>query len=163
MAYIRIKRIKGNEYAYLVENKWMKKTKKPKQKVKAYLGRFYPIEVKEEKDFFENYDIEDTEKYFSERTANQIIKELFEFEIIKAGLPEIKIDMDKKAILYGNSNVVLGINGGYLCTYTLRKLINFKFDEQEELGYGLAKAFADAGINVPKVVFVEVFNKMVGG
>ena len=44
MVFVRIKKIKGNEYGYLVHNKRNKRKKTVKQKVKAYLGRLYRLE-----------------------------------------------------------------------------------------------------------------------
>jgi len=162
MVYVRIKKIKGNEYAYLVENKWNKKLKQPKQKVKSYLGRFYNFDIKDNKDFVDHHKI-NMEKYFKENSINKVIKDLIEFEFLKHDISEFEVNLDKKSILKNKNRVVLGINGGYLCNHTLRKLTDFRFNEEEELGYGLAKAFSEAGINVSKEVFVEVFNKMVGG
>ncbi|GAF71398.1 unnamed protein product, partial [marine sediment metagenome] len=40
MSFIRTKKIKGTEYAYIVENKWRKRRKnKVKQIMSKYLGR----------------------------------------------------------------------------------------------------------------------------
>jgi len=73
MVYVRIKKIKGKEYAYLVENKWNKKLKRPKQKVKAYLGKFYKKDTKGENDFILHNNI-DVEKYFKENSVNKVLR-----------------------------------------------------------------------------------------
>ncbi len=45
MAYIRLKSIKGKEYAYLVESIWDKEEKQPKQVIIKYLGRVDRIDI----------------------------------------------------------------------------------------------------------------------
>jgi len=53
------------------------------------------------------------------------------------------------------------MNEGFLCSYTLARLFNFKFGiEMENEGMEFAKAFVEAGIEVPKEVFVGIFGKV---
>jgi hypothetical protein len=47
--FFRIKKIKGKEYAYLVENEWKKNSSR--QKVKQYIGRVYRLAQKNNLDF----------------------------------------------------------------------------------------------------------------
>ena len=63
MAFIRTKKIKGYEYAYIVENTWKKRGCKVKQKTKKYLGRVYRHDKINTKDFFEFYNIENIKEY----------------------------------------------------------------------------------------------------
>ena len=47
MAFVRVKKISGSEYAYLVENTWTERG--TRQRVGKYLGRIYkPDKVKSE-------------------------------------------------------------------------------------------------------------------
>ena len=63
-------------------------------------------------------------------------------------------------LIKDSKKVAIKINEGYLCNYTLSRLINFKIKEDEEVGLVLAKVFVDAGINIPKDLFVKVFEKI---
>ncbi|MBR9691518.1 hypothetical protein GOV06_01915 [Candidatus Woesearchaeota archaeon] len=167
MAFIRTKKIKGAEYAYIVENKW--KRKKTKQKSKKYLGRVYRPGRVNMMDFYEYHDIDDVKKYLDYKGKKDIIDDLLKLEMFNFGFKEEKgvwskegcfLDLKKKKVYNekGN-NIALALNDGFLTTYALRKLINFSADVEEE-GYDFAKMFIEAGIAVPKDVFVGVFSKV---
>lgn len=47
MAYIRLKSIKGRDYAYLVESVWDREEKQPKQVIIKYLGRVDKISIED--------------------------------------------------------------------------------------------------------------------
>ena len=69
MSFIRTKKIKGAEYAYIVENKWRKRRKnKVKQIMSKYLGRVFRFDRVSVLDFFEFYKIEDINKYLIEKS-----------------------------------------------------------------------------------------------
>ena len=53
------------------------------------------------------------------------------------------------------------INDGYLCSLTLKNLLEFgpEGDEQQD-GYRFARAFVEAGIKVPQGIFVALFGKL---
>ncbi|MBD3354464.1 hypothetical protein GF361_00585 [Candidatus Woesearchaeota archaeon] len=168
MSFIRTKKIKGKEYAYIVENKWKKRGKRVKQKTKKYLGRVYRHSKAEETDFYEFFDIQDIKSYIDEKEKEDIIDDLIRWELDNHGFKEkqgkwIKnncfLDLDKKKVYNEKeNNIALGFNDGFLTTYALRKLYNFSADSEEE-GYDFAKMFIEAGINVPKEVFVGIFKK----
>jgi len=154
MAFIRTKKIKSYEYAYLVENVWRKRPKKgSRQKVKAFLGRVYKPELKNDLNFVKE------EVYVRDNSFKQIVKDLVEFELLKHDVKDFFVDFDKNLVLRNNRKVALQINEGFLCNYTLKNLINFKLEE-EEAGYSLAKAFVEAGIKVPQELFIKIFEKL---
>ena len=159
--FFRIKKIKGKEYAYIVENEW--KRKGSRQKVKGYLGRVYRFEAKNNVDFLQFMKILSPESYISNNDSNNILKDLIEWELFKfdvsaqnflIGLGNLKIQKNEK-------DVVLLINDGFMCSLTLKNLIGFKVsgDEQSD-GYRLARAFVEAGIKVPQEIFVGLFGKL---
>ena len=82
MGFIRIKKINGKEYAYLVENKWYKrgfksKGKGSRQTVSKYLGRVYKFDkVIVDKDFFQYKHINDGQQYLVDNSYDKIIKDL---------------------------------------------------------------------------------------
>lgn len=70
-------------------------------------------------------------------------------------LKKIKNDANAK------DKIVLEINDGFLCSETISRLIHGYFEgSSKEVGYKLAKAFVEAGLKVPKEVFVEFFKKV---
>ena len=154
MAFIRKKKIKVYEYAYLVENRWKKRPKKgSRQKVKEFLGRVYKPELKNDLGFVKEVD------YVKNNSFRQIVKDLVEFELLKHNVKDFFVDFDKNFVLRNNRKVALQINEGFLCNYTLKNLLNFKLGG-EEAGYSLAKAFVEAGIKVPQELFVKIFEKL---
>jgi len=167
MAFIRTKRIKEAEYAYIVENKWKKKG--AKQKSKKYLGRVYRLERKNMMDFYEHFEINDVEKYLNEREKNDILLDLIRLELFNHGFEEEdgvwvngEVNFDEKSWKVENSkgrNVALAFNEGFLTTHAVRRLKNFAASFEEE-GYDFAKMFIEAGIAVPKDIFVEIFKRI---
>ena len=113
MAFIRIKKIKGYEYAYLVENIWKKRKKGARQKVKQFLGRIYKPELVNDIGFSKEHG------YVKENTFRQIVRELVEYELLKYGAKGFTVDFDKGLVLRNNKKVALQMNEGFLCNYTL--------------------------------------------
>jgi len=140
MAYIRTKKIKGVEYAYIVETKRYRK-KKVKQKPKKYLGRVYRFDRKNMMDFYEFHDIEDVNDYISGRTVEMILNDLVKVEIYNHGFEEKSgkwynkgcvVNIKKKEVLNEKGNrIALALNEGFLTSYALRKILCFKADYEE--------------------------------
>src|SRR3989344_5619068 len=126
MAFFRIKKVKGKEYAYLVDNEW--KRKGSRQKVKAYLGRAYKFSLVNDVDFLKHFNIENAQHYVEDNGKDKIISDLVEWELrkFKISREEFVIDVNNSRIRKNNKNVVLLINDGFLCGHTLEKLLSFK-------------------------------------
>lgn len=181
MAYIRKKRIKTKkgvyEYAYVVESKWKKRIKDSRQKVKAYLGRIYVFKRLKDDDFSSFYSVGDIKEYVKNKGKSDIINDLIKLELYNHGFTEkagllvnnkISFDIGKREFYIEedgnkvNKKMVLALNNGFLCKEHIEKLVNFRASvSEDETGYKLAKAFVEAGLKVPKDVFVEVFEKVV--
>mgnify|MGYP001617199040 CR=1 FL=1 len=164
MAFIRTKKIDGKEYAYLVENKWYKrkhkgKNKGPRQRVNKYLGRVYSFNKTENIDFFTFKKINNLEKYLKNNSNNKnnVFRDLIEWELSRHNInkEEFTIDFLNKTILKNNKGISLRMNEGFLNSFTLERLFNLKSGDS----YYLAKCFVEAGIEVPKEVFVGVFGR----
>ena len=159
--FFRIKKIKGKEYAYLVENEWNKKSSR--QKVKSYLGKVYRFNLAKEADFLDYLKIQDIQDYVNNNNKNKIISDLIEWELFKFGIDkeEFSIDLNNAKIQKNRKRVALFINEGFMCGLTLKNLLNFELegDEQND-GYRLARTFVEAGIKVPQEVFVGIFSKL---
>lgn len=161
MAFIRLKGriVKDNKifYAYLVKNKWNKKLNSPRQSVSKYLGRVYPLTEPKELNFSEYIDMDLTE-YAAKNSKSKIIDDLVRWELKKHSADFI---LSNKKILKDNKDVVLKINEGYMCGYTIRRLHNFstKREDPHYIGVELAERFTEAGIRIPRELFVLVFEK----
>ncbi|MBS3114503.1 hypothetical protein J4448_05365 [Candidatus Woesearchaeota archaeon] len=211
MAFFRIKKIKGKEYAYIVENKWkptaksvelnassrdererakrsrtqlsrehltlrgidmrgsrrdslaMSKPRGSRQKVKEYVGRVYRFNLMNNVNFLEYFKIEDVQNYIEINQKNKIINDLIEWELYKFNVNknEFSIDLNSKKIQKNNKNVAFFINEGFMCDFTLKNLLEFKPEGDEQAdGYRLARAFVEAGIKVPQEIFIGVFGKL---
>lgn len=159
--FFRIKKIKGKEYTYIVENEW--KRKSSRQKVRGYMGRVYRLDLKNNADFSEYIKIEDIQSYIEGNDKNKIIDDLVHWELFKhnADKEEFLIDVSASRIEKGKKRVAFHINDGFMCDVTLRNLLEFKAEgEEEEDGYRFARCFVEAGIKVPQEVFVGLFSKL---
>ncbi len=176
--FFRIKKIKGKEYAYVVENEW--KRKGSRQKVKSYIGRVYRFEMKNNVEFLEFLKITNLEDYINNNEKSKIINDLVEWELFKFGinkqefsinLSNMKIQkssrkkvsgkLKNKRFLSNNKNVALFLNDGFMCNLTLKNLLDFKSEGDESSdGYRLARAFVETGIKVPQEVFVGLCQKL---
>jgi hypothetical protein len=164
------------EYAYLVENKWRKRLGKgrrgSRQKVSKYLGRVLRFEKIKDAAFLGFLNIANFEEY-TKKTKREIIGDLVRYELFLRGF-EIKENLaEKEGVIFDfkklkvfdssmDERIVIEMNEGFLCNYTIGKLPNFKPEDDDEhiVGIKLAKAFLEAGLNVPKEIFVDYFGKI---
>ncbi len=164
MAFIRTKKVGGKEYAYLVENRWYKrkhkgKNKGSRQRVNKYLGRIYSFNKTENTDFFTFKKINNLELYLKSNSNNKnnVFRDLIEWELFRHNIDKthFTIDYNNKKIINKNNNreVSLRMNDGFLNSFTLARLFNLKSGDS----YYLAKCFVEAGIEIPKEIFVGVF------
>ena len=148
--FLRVKKVKGKEYCYLVENK------KSGQKVKKYLGAAVRLESK--KGFFDRA---------VNGKAEDILRGVVLWELAKAGFAGEE-KMVKDDVVFNNmrlrrsgKKVVLAINDGYLCDFTLKRILAFRRSRDiESDSLELARRFVDAGLGVPKDAFVAVYHAL---
>ena len=161
MAFIRIKKIKGKEYAYIVENEWKRTAKsvhvekikgfskfenkvvfkslqgvKPRgsrQKVKGYLGRVYRFNLKKDIHFLQFKKIENVEKYVIENDFKKIINDLIEWELFRHDINKNKftVDLDELKFQQNKKNIVLLVNEGFMCGLALKNMLEFKPEGDE--------------------------------
>jgi len=162
MSFIRIKNISGKEYAYLVENKWYKrkhkgKNKGSRQKVSKYLGKVYHFDKVNNYDFLTFKNIDDLGQYLKNNNKIQVFKDLVEWELYRHDInkEEFMVNIDNKKVTKNNKMVNLRINEGFMSSFTLGRIFKLKAGES----YYMAKCFIEAGIDIPKEVFVGVFGK----
>lgn len=161
MAFFRIKKVKGREYAYIVENVW--KGKGSRQKVKGYVGRVYRFGAKSDIGLAEFLKTAGVEDYINNNPKNKIINDLIEWELFKHGVSrrEFLIDLNNMEIQKNKKNIAIFINEGFMCNATLKNLLEFKPEGDEETdGYRLARAFVEAGVKIPQEIFIGLFGKL---
>lgn len=167
MAFIRVKvrkNYRGEElsYGYLVENFWLKRKKRPKQKIKRYLGRIYSFE------FVKNYflDFNKLEKV----SVEEILKLLIKRELKKIGFNgngEIYkkscffVDLDKQKVVRSKKNIVLQLNEGFLCNYSIKNLFSYNKIFSKETGKEFAKQLKLTGIDMDEEEFYFLIDRMI--
>ncbi|HDM43788.1 MAG TPA: hypothetical protein ENG02_01175 [Candidatus Woesearchaeota archaeon] len=154
--FVRKKKIKGKEYAYLVENKYI--NGRVKQKVKRYLGKVFR--------FDRSGDFPITTVFDKGRI--DAIKDLLKKELILRGFKvrgdvlereNVVIDLKKPEVLFKGRKACIELNEGFLCGYTLRKL--YRLGDGD--GFAVANALLSAGIKLSKDDFVKFFERYYGG
>lgn len=163
--FIRVKTINKTQYAYLVENKWRKRRKnKVKQRTLKYLGKLHKIPK------FQNKILEKTEGDYKKIILTLIKTELenHNFKEIQNKVfekDEVKVNLQKKEVINQKTKkkICLEINNNFLCTYTLRKLLNFTPKEgltKLQIGKQLANTLESTGIQVSRETFVSIAKKI---
>jgi len=158
--FVRTKRFKNNEYAYLVQNKWTKRG--TRQKAVKYLGKVILPQIRAQADetTINFTEVKDIEKKSYKETLKIILNCMVnELEFKNQG--EISIDISKFKILLDSKPCVLRLKEGFFCDYTLKRLFNLRYVGQEKLefGYKLAEALLICGISLDKELFVELCNR----
>lgn len=155
VAFIRVKKISGKEYGYLVENNWT--SSGPRQKVAKYLGKVIrPQRVKSEDLglFLGLTGSQGVNDWIGKSGFREIVAALVKWELRNHGT-----DADIGDFLDGkNKKAVVAINDGFLCGHTAKRLLEYDAAEDYS-GYNLADALTAAGIAVDKDVFVSLFGK----
>lgn len=157
MAYIRIKKIQKQEYAYLVES--INTEKGPRQKVKQYLGKIHHFLLP---DFIPSQKNQNTKKEFLNALVKdhlkalnflekeeKIIKENINYSLDKCSIQNIKLQKD----------VVLALHPGFLSNFTLQRILEFKKTRDvRKDGYTLANYFQEAGLQITEKEFVQFYS-----
>lgn len=157
MVYIRIKNINKNKYAYAVES--IKTSKGSRQKVKEYLGRVFELEMKHEV----------TEQTVSATNPKKFLLKLTVPYLLSFGFVEKEQKYVQKNMVFSPStlalttksthkNIVLKFHDGYLCAFSLTRLLKFKKSKDVRGdAKALATYFHQAGLQVSKEQFVQFY------
>ena len=160
VSFIRIKRIQGKEYAYLVENHWQNNSSR--QKVKDYLGKV----IKFEKNQI-SYQIDTTKQikdYILELVKKELISHGFKEDKETFTNQEISIKLDDLSFKKGSKEIVLLLNEGFLCNKTVDDLINFKImpeENEQNVAIRLAKTILESGLKTSHEEFVSLYEKII--
>ena len=162
MAFVRVKKISGKEYAYLVANSWTGSG--PRQKVSKYLGRLIrPEKAKSEPlaQFLGLTGEPAITEWVKKSSFKEIAVALMKQELNNHNIAESSygISAEKAEFLDGKGKpVAIALNDGFLCGHTAKKLLEYDA-AADYSGYNLADALTAAGIAVEKDVFISLFGK----
>ncbi|MFH1850394.1 MAG: hypothetical protein ABH879_09535 [archaeon] len=165
--FIRIKKIKDTQYAYLVKNKWTKKG--ARQKTVRYLGRVFRPAQLQSLTFHDVLGADGLDE--SKLAAVDYLRLLIKTELLNHGFIEkeslvferdkLNVDLTRAKVRVGMKRAAININEDFMCDFTLKRLLKFSCQgTQEEVGTELAKAFIGAGIPVEQEIFITVFSKV---
>lgn len=162
MGFVRVKNIKGNPYAYLVENKWG--TKGSRQRVTAYLGHVITL-----------HGVQSAPAPNMMGAYISCVDEVIAWQLIRLGFRNNGKTLTKSSMSYDPATLsftrkgfparlVIKHHQGYLCTETLTRLKAFTpHGADEAAGIALARAVVDAGLDPPKEIFVALFERATQG
>jgi len=172
--YLKIKKIKGIEYAYLVTQKYNKKTKKRKQKNNAFLGKVLQVDKTANLDLNDYLTIS-KEEFIDTNPVRSIFKKLIELELFNHGFvfDEKQQLFVKDNLLvtagcckfkdsYNQSKFCLEINQGFLSARSLDRLcepLPKLLDDMARANL-LAKKLKSEGLDPPPELFINIFKKM---
>lgn len=157
MVYIRIKKISHKHYAYLVENKAT--AAGPRQKVLQYLGRVHQLQRAQNNN--------NNAVAINAKNKTEFLQQLVSAHLENHGFNKGKKDYQFHDLIYSytdftlsskKKDAVLAINEGYLCRFTLQRIINFKKSKDvTKDAYLLAKYFLEAGLPLSQEQFVQFY------
>ena len=168
MAFVRIKKIKNKEYAYLVENRWTNKG--ARQKSIGYLGKVIRLNKRKNPLSFDEY-IKKENIILENLSTKEIALNLIKLELINHNFKgkenhfmenkEIRFNLTDFSVKQQDKPVVIHLNESFMCNHNISRLLNFSEEgDEDKVGFELAKAFVDAGITVPKELFVSMFERL---
>jgi hypothetical protein len=158
--FVRVKRVKGRNYGYLVKNTWTKKG--PRQKVIKYIGAVLQPDKTEGA-------LGRTNGFLQAGSAQDMITGLIARELLSHGFSEesagwhvrdsVRVHPGRGVVLCKGRAAAIMMNEGFLCTPNiseLRKLV----EGGAMGGLELANSLLEAGICIQKEEFVEFFMKL---
>ncbi len=159
MVFVRVKRISGGEYAYLVENSWTEKG--VRQKVGKYLGKVHRPEKAKSEGLGAFLGISEVGRHIRGSSFKAIAADLIRRELHNHCVKECDFAINFDELSVKNSRgkeVTIAMNEGFLCGHTLRQLIEYDA-EKDYSGYLLADLITAAGIAPEQDVFIELYGK----
>ena len=156
--FVRTKKIKGKDYAYLVENFWSERGSR--QKVKQYIGSVRRIDKIKEVEL----SLDEKKDYINlvrDATKNELLKHGFIEEEGFLKKEDLTVDLFDRKITSTKKNVALALNEGFLCESTLNQLMNFiPQGSNTEIGTKLANILLETGIKLSQEEFIKLCNKV---
>jgi hypothetical protein len=153
--FVRVKKIKGRPYAYLVENEWTPWGSR--QRVTKYLGKTHFLEKLNEAEH-------ELPAGLKNAVIEAAIQELKNHGFVekegKYHSEEIVVDLKEKTVRQKTKKAVLSMNEGYMCDHTLQELLNFEHeDHPEKSAKKLASLALESGLKLTNEQFVHLFEQ----
>jgi len=154
--FVRVKKIKGKPYAYLVENEWTPWGSR--QRVVKYLGKTHePSRIAEGL-------LElpaELQAAMTEAVAQELKNHGFSRKGTTLTKDTIMVNLAEKTVRDKNKKVVLAMNEGYLCDHTFTELLNYVPEEKHEVNAKkLAGLVLEAGLKLSNEQFVHLFEQV---
>jgi hypothetical protein len=152
--FIRVKKIKGQPYAYLVENTWAHKG--ARQKVLKYLGRVHPIPSTP------------IDADVSSLSYPDAIKLLLRKTLTSAGFTGtdvltkdgFTVDLTTLKVTAKNRSTVLKSNEGFISDHTISDALQPPTGKHQAIAHALASKILEAGIKTTPETFASLFEKV---
>mgnify|MGYP005844233805 CR=1 FL=1 len=147
--FVRIKKIKGKEYAYLVKNFFSDKG--PRQKVIKYIGKV----VKPKKLFDQRPNLKDLnfKEALLEASKAELLNHGFVLENKILRLDDIEVDLEKFEVKQrNNKKIALFMNEGFFCQENLKSALELK----AKSNFNLVSALLELGLK-PNLNEIEYF------
>lgn len=156
MVFVRCKKIKGKEYAYLVENEWI--NKKVKQKVKKYLGSIVVIPSRDKP--LQDLDFSSPSTLLFQLLQRELLSRGARQEGKKFFFEDVCINTNTKTIQKNKKSVVIKISNAYVYNSLLKDLLSFYEPEttSDVPGKKLAALISKAGLSITPAEFIELYS-----
>ena len=154
--FVRVKKINGRPYGYLVENEWTPWGSR--QRVSKYLGKTQTLTRYSE-------GLAELPAGLQPAIVEAVAQELSNHGFVREGgllrQEDIIVNLDEKTVRHKSKKVVLGMNEGYLCDHTLQQLLTFTPDERPDASAKkLANLVLEAGLKLSNEQFVHLFEQV---
>ena len=157
MAFVRVKKINGGQYAYLVENSWTRKG--ARQKVSRYIGKVLVAEKSKNESLEAFLKLSDLGKYVRDSDFAAIARDLIKLELHNHGVKDVSVNFQEASVLNSSrKEIAVSMNQGFLCSHTLKSLLEYR-SEEDYSGYRLADLITAAGVVPEQDVFIELHGK----
>lgn len=156
--FVRVKKIKDKEYAYLVENVWTDKGSR--QKTKAYLGVVKQVDKNPSQAVVQWVAQGDRWGVVSQMLCDELVAIGF----IKASNSAILendqgvvVDLVRRKVYLDKKQVVVRLRGGFICSYTLDALKSAVVHNHKQYAHRLAKALLAVGLELDSSMYIDLY------
>lgn len=174
--FIRVKKVKDYEYAYLVNSKWRKRAKIrgmkkwPEHKYLGHIGRVYRFEPSYFCDF-SDFIGGDFKLFLEKFGVCEVYKKFIEYELINCGFKKnndlyyngkVIIDFSKLMVHCNGKEAVVKINRekGYICSLYLEELFKINKINGRVEGINLMKRLKQVGAKIDPEDFYFLVKKL---
>ena len=152
--FVRVKKIKGQPYAYLVENTWAHQG--ARQKVIKYLGRVHDAKTGTVDANLGELSYPDSIRLLLRKTLEDA-GFTGENVLIKDG---VNVNIDTGDVTRHRRPTVLASNEGFICQHTILDALQPPTGRHNEMAHALATKILETGIKTTPETFAALFEKV---